>query len=938
MRRVIPGHFEPVRSPSTPPDPRLGTTRWLLALSDAAIRNPTLALTAAALVTSIAAIGVGQLKLRTDGQALVSQSAPEVRYDQAIRRQFGIEDQIVVVVRSEDKDGIFKPDVIQTLKELTTGFRQIAGIEPGKVISLATEPSFRYRPGTYQVQRLLQPALTSKAGLDQLRNDLRRIELYTGTLVSSDGKSSVILIGIPPRADRSQLYQNVLNVIKNHKATGIKISVTGAPVAESLLGVEILQDLGVPKAFLGAGTRSLSAGLDSGQSHSPRELCLSLARHVGLVSIAAFAMMLVLWISFRSLAAALLPLPGVAAVLFFVFGLMGWCGSPIYLTIAVMPVLLTVISATNDIYLLKRYLTMLQVQPGTSHIELVQRTFSDLVRPVVCTSFACVIGFFSFGLSPLVPVRAFGVFTSIGAIYGLLFSLTVVPALFVLVPPRWLFPPRRRERPGQALRLSSGFVRWAMWVNRRQWWVVGMVLVGTALTPLCLRKLVVQDSWINGFDPKSEFRRVVEQVNRVYFGMHLLYVSVDAPRALTGELAATNVVPGTILLPASLVPDRALIEGSDVALSLPQDPLSGSVNTTSNEVWRARIYAAWPNGKDIFLRISPIDSFTNFWEAARRAGQVRYDIVLQSQLGPKFVRRLADLASFIRQRREDAVGGVLGPADYLLTTRFMGRVTDPEARRLAVSSAENKKLWNDYASAVGEARLRQVMGSNYWRSLTTVFLKDANFVDTARLMSAIRDYARTNLAPHGIHIGFAGDVAVSQALIHGIVTTQLQSLIWSLLGIFAVTAWFGGSWRWGFYCLLPSALAVLVKFAVMGWVGIPLGVATSMFAAMTLGIGVNCAIHLLEGYRQAAAAGASPSEAVTRSLSLTGPPALINTLAISLGFAVLMLSQVPANARLGLLLVLGLVNCFVCSMLILPVLLNWWPLKSPPSNNAPHRT
>jgi len=137
----------------------------------------------------------------------------------------------------------------------------------------------------------------------------------------------------------------------------------------------------------------------------------------------------------------------------------------------------------------------------------------------------------------------------------------------------------------------------------------------------------------------------------------------------------------------------------------------------------------------------------------------------------------------------------------------------------------------------------------------------------------------------------------------------------------------GGSWRWGFYCLLPSLLAVVIKFAIMGWSDIPLGVATSMFAAMTLGIGVNCTIHLLEGFSQAQAAGKSVSEALSQSLRLTGPPALINTLAVSLGFGVLMLSQVPANARLGLLLVLGLVNCFIASLLLLPVLLQWWPLK-----------
>jgi predicted RND superfamily exporter protein len=62
---------------------------------------------------------------------------------------------------------------------------------------------------------------------------------------------------------------------------------------------------------------------------------------------------------------------------------------------------------------------------------------------------------------------------------------------------------------------------------------------------------------------------------------------------------------------------------------------------------------------------------------------------------------------------------------------------------------------------------------------------------------------------------------------------------------------------------------------------------------------------------------------VSQALRMTGPPALINALAVSLGFGVLLLSQVPANARLGLLLVLGLVNCFIVSVVLLPVMLNW---------------
>ena len=60
----------------------------------------------------------------------------------------------------------------------------------------------------------------------------------------------------------------------------------------------------------------------------------------------------------------------------------------------------------------------------------------------------------------------------------------------------------------------------------------------------------------------------------------------------------------------------------------------------------------------------------------------------------------------------------------------------------------------------------------------------------------------------------------------------------------------------------------------MGWAGIPLGVATSMFAAMTLGIGVNCAIHLLEGFHQARPRVHHDEAALNTALQLTGPPAL----------------------------------------------------------------
>jgi hypothetical protein len=460
--------------------------------------------------------------------------------------------------------------------------------------------------------------------------------------------------------------------------------------------------------------------------------------------------------------------------------------------------------------------------------------------------------------------------------------------------------------------------------------VVALALLVAALTPLGLRRLTVQDSWTDAFDPDSEFHRVTRLVNQEFYGMHLLHIALDVPRTLTGSVQASALSPNNLLLPADQVADPSLIMGNAIAFSLADDPpVKAATNGARRVTWTAHIEMGSRQGTNSVFRIVPSQPAGNFWPELAKLGRAHFEVPIRTQIQPEIVRVAGDLAAFLRQHHQEAVGGVIGPYEYLTTARFMVRPNDPEARRLPDTAGEIKLMWDYYGLARGPHRLRQVVDTNYWTSLTTVFLKDANFIDTARLMHTLRDYERERLTPRGIRLGFAGDVAVSQSLIGGIVATQMHSLVWSLVGIFVVTAVLGGSLRWGAYCLLPSLLAVLVKFALMGWLGIPLGVATSMFAAMTLGIGVNCAIHLLESSSQARAGGAPTMAALSRSLALTGPPALINTVAVSLGFGVLTLSQVPANARLGMLLVVGLVNCFLASLAILPALLHWWPLKEP---------
>jgi len=263
--------------------------------------------------------------------------------------------------------------------------------------------------------------------------------------------------------------------------------------------------------------------------------------------------------------------------------------------------------------------------------------------------------------------------------------------------------------------------------------------------------------------------------------------------------------------------------------------------------------------------------------------------------------------------------------------RYIAHGGREEERRIGLTASRNRYLLSIFAKVRGEERVEEVVDAEHRQALITVFLKNANFVDVGRLMEKIREYARERLKPYGIRVGFAGDVAVSQAMIGAIVRTQGYSLLLSLLGILLVMAWLGRSLWLGLLCLLPPALAVLLNFALMGMAGIPLGVATSMFSAMTIGIGVDFAIHLTERFRHP---GGAPSQdrwqavalpvagdRVREALRVTGPAIWINTLVVALGFGVMTLSKVPANGRLGVLVIASVATCFLTTLVLLPWLL-----------------
>jgi hypothetical protein len=894
-----------------------------------AVRHPRVVLAIAALAIALCAPGILRLRLRTDGNALVPEEAAAVRLDREVRRQFAVTDPVIVLVRAVHPDGIYHPATLRLVADLSDSLARLPQV--ASVRSLATERADRFRPGTLEIRTLLDPVPRTRPQIEELRSDVAAIGWLEGTLVSTDGAAAAIYVGVPSGADRTSLLDALHRTVARADTSRHSVAVVGAPAAETLLGMHVLEDLGLPVGARRAASLARVPDADPGWLGRIR---LGVARHLGLLPLSFAAMALVFLLTFRGLAAMWLPLSEAGACLVFVFGVMGWAGVPVYLTMAVLPVILVSMGLADEIHVFTRHRQRRTERPGEAAADSVRATLDETGLPVIATALTTAFGFLSFALSPLPPVRAFGLFTAMGILFCLVWTLTVIPALLVLLaghgrgvgagaPPAGVLPEGGaggRPAGGLAALEDRSSVQRPVWsdrlarLSRRPWWTLGIAAALVAGGIPGLRRLVVQDSWNAGFAPESAFRRDTEDFNRRFHGAHRLLLALDTGHLEErGFLQAADLGFDRLRLPGDVASDPQLLLGCAISV--------GRVGAPPGQRWTSVIVGAERRDGRILAATPPVHGSPGFLFSPGAADTFEFSVRSQRLALPDVLGRIAHLEDFVRGQTGLTVGGVIGPPDLIATAEHLTSHRAPGSRRIPGNPDRVRWLWSTMERVQGSERLREIVDPGLDRGLVTVFLKDANYRDTARLMAALRDYEREQLAPERIRLEFAGDVAVSQALIEAIVRSQIASLLGSLAGIFVMAALLFRSAVWGLACMVPATLSVAATFAVMGWASIPIGVATSMFAAMVLGVGVDFAIHLASRYRSAVAGGMDGDSAIQHALAVTGPAIVVNGLAVSLGMGLLVLSRVPSNARLGAITVVSLLACLAATLLVVPALL-----------------
>lgn len=172
-------------------------------------------------------------------------------------------------------------------------------------------------------------------------------------------------------------------------------------------------------------------------------------------------------------------------------------------------------------------------------------------------------------------------------------------------------------------------------------------------------------------------------------------------------------------------------------------------------------------------------------------------------------------------------------------------------------------------------------------------------------------------------------------LMESVLEDQGKSLSLAILGVFLTILIVSRSLLTAIASLLINLLPIAAVLGTLGWLGVPANMGSAMMAAVALGLSVDGTIHYLCVRDAALLRGKTHGEALRAAQSVVGPAAVPATLALTAGFATMILSEFIPTVHFGLLLSMTMLGGMLSNLYVLPWILKVLERASGTQRSAP---
>jgi len=166
-----------------------------------------------------------------------------------------------------------------------------------------------------------------------------------------------------------------------------------------------------------------------------------------------------------------------------------------------------------------------------------------------------------------------------------------------------------------------------------------------------------------------------------------------------------------------------------------------------------------------------------------------------------------------------------------------------------------------------------------------------------------------------------GENLMVNAAAESLMIAQIKSLAILFGVIFLIMSIMFTSYKGGVISLITNLIPIILMFGVMGFLKIPLNPGTAMVAVIAIGIAIDGTIHLFSRYNDLCRRTSDYEKAVHTTVQEEATPMVATSLALALGFGILLMSNFTVIAQFGALSAATMLFALFANLLITPIIM-----------------
>ncbi|MBN2604494.1 MAG: RND family transporter [Bacilli bacterium] len=147
---------------------------------------------------------------------------------------------------------------------------------------------------------------------------------------------------------------------------------------------------------------------------------------------------------------------------------------------------------------------------------------------------------------------------------------------------------------------------------------------------------------------------------------------------------------------------------------------------------------------------------------------------------------------------------------------------------------------------------------------------------------------------------------------------QIKSIMVALAAVLLMLIVTLKSVKIAFYSILPILITVVAVYGFLGLTGIPLNITTVIIFSITIGVGIDYAVHFSSVYKYYLKETNDNQLAIGKAYKNSSRPIITNALGISLGLSILMLSPLTIHFNVATLMWISMVVSVIITLTLLP--------------------